>query len=146
MLSMVKPHSALKARAETTSHAAEALQFATWATSKDYIQLVGDTNGWGTVPPGTRKSTYDNPNYQAAAEFAPLVLKSIEGADPTNATRDPVPYVGVQFVDIPEFQGIGTDVSQQIADALAGNISVEEALKRGNDIAQQVMEDAGYYD
>jgi sorbitol/mannitol transport system substrate-binding protein len=130
----------------TTKHSAEALQFITWATSKDYIQLVGDTNGWGTVPPGTRVSTYENPNYQAAAEFAPLVLKSIENADPTDAHRDPVPYVGIQYVGIPEFQGIGQDVSQQIADALAGNISVEEALKRGNDIAKQAMEDAGYYD
>jgi sorbitol/mannitol transport system substrate-binding protein len=106
------------------------LQFITWATSKDYIQMVGETNGWGTVPPGTRVSTYENPNYQAAAEFAPLVLKSIENADPTDAHRDPVPYVGIQYVGIPEFQGIG-QTSRSKSPTLAGNISVEEALKRG---------------
>ena len=131
---------------ETTDHAEEALQFITWATSRDYIELVGETNGWGTVPPGTRVSTYERPEYQEAAEFAPLVLASIEGADPNDSTRDPVPYTGVQFVGIPEFQAIGTTVSQHIADALAGNISVEEALKRAQDDTRDEMEDAGYYD
>ena len=41
-----------------------------WATSADYIKLVGQTNGWVVVPPGTRQSTYDNPQYLAAAPFA----------------------------------------------------------------------------
>jgi sorbitol/mannitol transport system substrate-binding protein len=130
----------------TTEHPDEALQFITWATSRDYIQLVGETNGWATVPPGTRISTYERPEYLEAAEFAPLVLASIEGADPTDSTRDPVPYTGVQFVGIPEFQAIGTNVSQFIADVLAGNISVEEALEEAQDATREEMEDAGYYD
>jgi len=130
----------------TTEHADEALQFITWATSRDYIQLVGETNGWATVPPGTRISTYERPEYLEAAEFAPLVLASIEGADPNDSTRDPVPYTGVQFVGIPEFQGIGTTVSQFIADALAGNISVDEALEKAQESTREEMEDAGYYD
>ena len=130
---------------ETSQHQAEALQFMTWATSKDYIKLVGETNGWATVPPGTRKSTYDLAEYQAAAgDFAPLTLKSIETADPTACCQDPVPYVGVQFVGIPEFQGLGTDVSQYIADALAGTTTVAEALEKGQATAEQVMKDAGY--
>ncbi len=129
---------------ETSPHQAEALQFVTWATSKDYIQLVGETNGWGTVPPGTRTSTYERQEYLDAAEFAPLVLDAIQTADPTDATRDPVPYVGVQFVGIPEFQGIGTDVSQEINNALAGNATVAESLERANQIAREVMEEAGY--
>src|SRR5581483_4784085 len=100
---------------KTSKHQPEALQFLTWSTSKDYIELVGKTYGWQTVPPGTRESTYKNPEYlKAAKAFAEITLKSIETADPTDATRDKVPYVGVQFVGIPEFQGIGTDVSQQI--------------------------------
>lgn len=52
---------------ETSQHKVEALEFMTWATSKDYIELVGETNGWATVPPGTRKLTYDLAEYQAAA-------------------------------------------------------------------------------
>jgi sorbitol/mannitol transport system substrate-binding protein len=130
----------------TTAHPAEALQFASWATSRDYITLVGETNGWETIPPGTRISTYERQEYLDAAPFAPVVLGLMQSADPTDATRDPVPYVGVQFVGIPEFQGIGTDVSLQIAEVLAGNLSVEEALQRANDITRDTMEDAGYYD
>lgn len=130
----------------TTTHVAEALQFATWATSRDYIELVGTNNGWATIPPGTRVSTYERAEYLEAAPFAPVVLGLMEAADPTDSTRDPVPYVGVQFVGIPEFQGIGTDVSQLIAEALAGDTTVEDALARANEITRDAMEEAGYYD
>jgi hypothetical protein len=55
-------------------------------TSKDYIQLVADDIGWASVPPGTRKSTYESPEYQKAAPFAQATLKAMETADPTNLT------------------------------------------------------------
>ena len=130
---------------ETSQHKAEALEFLTWSTSRDYINLVGETYGWQTVPPGTRTSTYENPKYQeAAGDFAAVTLQSIQTADPTDATRDPVPYTGVQFVGIPEFQGFGTDVSQQISAAIAGQITVEEALTKSQDIVKRAMIDAGY--
>ena len=128
----------------TSAHAEEALRFVTWATSKDYIELVAAEKGWASIPPGTRVSTYERPEYLEAAPFAELVLKSILSADPTDSTRDPVPYTGVQFVAIPEFQGIGTDVSQFIAEALAGNITVEEALAKAQAATLTAMEDAGY--
>ena len=130
----------------TSEHPGEALQFISWATSRDYIQLVGETNGWATIPPGTRISTYENQAYLDAAPFAPVVLGLMEAADPTDATRDPVPYVGVQFAGIPEFQGIGTDVSQLIAEALAGDTSVADALAQANEVTRNAMEEAGYYD
>jgi sorbitol/mannitol transport system substrate-binding protein len=129
---------------KTSPHAKEALQFVTWATSKDYIALVGTTNGWNTAPPGTRESTYKNPDYLKAAPFAEVTLKSINTADPTDSTRDKVPYVGVQFVGIPEFQGIGTDVSQNISAAIAGKMTVDEALEKGQEIATKAMKDAKY--
>ena len=129
---------------KTSAHQAEALQFITWATSKDYIELVASKEGWASVPPGTRVSTYARKEYQDAAPFAKLVLESISKADPTNATRDPVPYTGIQFVAIPEFQGIGTDVSQLIADALAGNTTVKEALAKAQAKTEAAMKDAGY--
>lgn len=130
---------------QTSQHKAEALQFLTWSTSKDYINLVGEKYGWQTVPPGTRTSTYENPKYQeAAGDFAAVTLQSINTANPTDATRDPVPYIGVQFVGIPEFQGFGTDVSQQISAAIAGSITVEEALTKSQDIVRRAMIDAGY--
>ncbi len=52
-----------------------------------------------------------------------MTLDSINAADPTKPTVKPVPYIGVQFVAIPEFQGIGTTVGQLFSAALAGQTS-----------------------
>jgi len=121
-----------------------AKSFLKWATSKDYVKLVGESEGWVAVPPGTRKSTYDLPEYQKAAPFAETVVKSILSADPSKPTKDPVPYTGVQFVAIPEFQAIGTSVGQQIASALAGQQTVDAALDAAQKQVEQVMTRAGY--
>lgn len=129
----------------TSRHQREALAFITWATSPDYVRLVGDSLGWSRVPPGTRASTYAREEYRAAAAYAPLVLQAITSADPDDATRDPVPYTGIQYVGIPEFQGAGTDVSQLVAEALAGTLTVEQALTRAQERTRATMRDAGYY-
>ncbi|WP_148252686.1 ABC transporter substrate-binding protein [Aidingimonas lacisalsi] len=120
--------------------------FITWATSKEYIELVGEEEGWTSVPPGTRQSTYENENYQEAAPFADFVLNAIQEADPTDSTLEPNPYLGVQFVGIPEFQSIGTQVGQQIAAALSGQRSVEDALNSVQRSVTRDMERAGYLD
>lgn len=129
----------------SSKKAAAAKKFIQWATSKEYINLVGETNGWVTVPPGTRKSTYANPQYQSAAPFAGFVLQAIENADPNNPTAKPAPYTGVQFAAIDEFQSIGAEVGQLIAGALAGDMTVEEALEQGQRAADRAMRQAGYY-
>jgi sorbitol/mannitol transport system substrate-binding protein len=121
-----------------------AKSFLKWATSKDYVKLVGESEGWVAVPPGTRKSTYDNPEYQKAAPFAATVLQAVLSADPSRPTKDPVPYTGVQFVAIPEFQGIGTNVGQAVAGALTGQQSVEDALARSDAAIKTTMKKAGY--
>ena len=128
----------------TSTKVEAAKSFLKWATSKDYIKLVGEKEGWVSLPPGTRKSTYDLPEYQKAAPFAAPVLKAILSADPTKATKDPVPYTGVQFVAIPEFQGIGTIVGQQISSALAGQQTVTAALDNAQRQVERDMKKAGY--
>jgi sorbitol/mannitol transport system substrate-binding protein len=128
----------------STKKEAAAKDFVRWATSKDYVKLVGETEGWVAAPPGTRKSTYDNPDYQKAAPFAPIVLNAIMVADPNHSTKDPVPYTGVQFVTIPEFQGIGTTVGQNISAALAGSTTVTDALEKSQASTASVMTKAGY--
>ncbi|MEE3099753.1 MAG: sugar ABC transporter substrate-binding protein [Pseudomonadota bacterium] len=119
-------------------------KFIAWATSKGYAELVASKEGWANVPPGTRTSLYENPEYQAAAPFAAMTLSSIEAADPKNPTVDEVPYVGVQFVAIPEFQGIGTAVGQQFSAALAGQITVDQALANAQTLTAREMKRAGY--
>lgn len=128
-----------------TSRSPEAAQkFITWATSKDYIELVAQESGWVSVPPGTRTSTYDNPNYQAVAPFAKTVLASIESADIENPSAEPTPYKGIQYVDIPEFQAIGTQVGQRMAEALAEKVSVDQALESSQAVAERFMRHVGY--
>ncbi|MGC4393238.1 ABC transporter substrate-binding protein [Agrobacterium sp. M50-1] len=121
-----------------------AKSFVKWATSKSYVKTVGESEGWVAVPPGTRKSTYELPEYKKAAPFADTVLKAIMSADPSKPTKDPVPYTGVQFVAIPEFQAIGTVVGQQIAAALSGQQTVDAALEGAQKQVERDMTRAGY--
>ncbi|MDX1653789.1 MAG: sugar ABC transporter substrate-binding protein [Candidatus Competibacteraceae bacterium] len=121
-----------------------ALEFITWATSKPYIELVGEQVGWASAPPGTRRSTYEDPRYQEAAPFAQPVLEAIESADPTDQTLEPNPYTGVQYVGIPEYQAIGTQVGQAIAAALAGQMPVDQALQSAQASVSRTMRQAGY--
>ncbi|MDI9334046.1 MAG: sugar ABC transporter substrate-binding protein [Cytophagales bacterium] len=122
-----------------------AQKFITWATSKDYINLVAKTNGWAHVPTGTRKSTYANPEFQKSAVFAAAEKAAIDSANPNDSTLPKSPYVGVQFAAIPEFQSIGTTVGQQMSAALAGKSTVDAALKASQNAAVREMTKAGYY-
>ena len=119
--------------------------FIEWATSKAYIEAVGNHPdfGWGSVPTGTRASTYAIPEFQAAAPFAAAEMAAIESAAP--AATDTKPYVGVQFAAIPEFPEVGTAVAQEIAAALSGAKSVEEALAASQAAANAIMSEAGYF-
>jgi sorbitol/mannitol transport system substrate-binding protein len=118
-----------------------AWKFVSWASSKEYQQLVGEKLGWQKAPDGTRESLYQNPEYQkAAAPFYRVIQGSIETADPRNPGVQPRPTVGIQFVDIPEFSKLGTDVSQQVSSAIAGKTSVDSALEQGQKMAEQVAQ------
>ena len=113
-----------------------AWKFVSWATSKQYDNLVAQKYGWSAVPPGTRTSLYNNPSYQkAAGAFAGITLQSIDGTDPEHPTVNPVPYVGIQYVDIPQFETLGLQVGQQIAGAIAGTESVTQALQNSQGYA-----------
>jgi len=127
-----------------TQKADAAQKFVSWATSKSYLDLVASKEGWANVPPGTRSSLYANPEYQKAAPFAKMTLDSINSADPTKPTVKPVPYTGVQFVAIPEFQGLGTTVGQIFSAALAGQSTVDDALSQAQSVATREMTKAGY--
>ncbi len=124
---------------ETSERKDDAWEFISWMTNKDYMQLVGEEKGWSAVPPGSRLSTYEIPEYAAAAQaFAEPTLTALALADPEDPTVDPVPYRGIQFVGIPEFQDLGTRVSQQISAAIAGQITVDQAIEQSQKYAQNV--------
>ena len=120
----------------------KAWKFVSWASSKEYEQLVGDEFGWSNVPAGKRASTYENPDYvKEAAAFQEMTRKSIEGAKPKDPGVQPRPAPGIQFVGIPEFTDLGTKVSQEISAAIAGRQSVDEALKKSQQLAEQISEE-----
>ncbi|HYJ66300.1 MAG TPA: sugar ABC transporter substrate-binding protein [Nocardioidaceae bacterium] len=126
---------------ESSEHADEAWEFLSWMTSKDYMHLVGNEFGWERVPPGSRLSTYQIPEYAKVGEaYAQPTLDALEAVDQEHPTVEPVPYTGIQFVGIPEFQDLGTRVSQQISAAIAGQISVDEALDQAQNYAESVGE------
>ncbi|MBV9256652.1 MAG: sugar ABC transporter substrate-binding protein [Ktedonobacteraceae bacterium] len=124
-----------------------AFQFITWATSSPYLSLAGKTFGWANVPPGTRASIYQNSDYQKAAPFAQITLDSINTATPDHPTLDPVPYKGVQYVGIPQFESVGQQVSELMSAVVAGKMTVSQALQQSDQLlASQVNKDntAGY--
>ncbi|MBQ0961055.1 sugar ABC transporter substrate-binding protein [Ideonella sp. 4Y11] len=123
----------------------QAMRFVTWATSKEYVQLVARRRGWAHVPTGTRRSTYASPAFKQAARFATAELAAIELADPQDATLPRSPYVGVQFASIAEFPAIGNEVGRQMGLLLADKVSVAEALKASQAAAEREMAKAGYY-
>jgi len=120
-----------------TQHKDAAIKFIKWATSKDYHKLVGTKLGWSLVPPGARTSTYEIPEYKkAAAAFAPITLEVMSAVNPAQPGVNPQPWVGIQYVAIPEFQDVGNQVAQLVADALAGRKTIKDALTEGQKIAQ----------
>jgi sorbitol/mannitol transport system substrate-binding protein len=96
------------------------------------------------VPPGTRQSTYDAAEYRRAAPFAGFVLNAIDTAIPNDPGTAARPYSGAEFVAIPEFQGIGTQVGQSIAATLTGQMTVDAALKDAQAATERTIQQAGY--
>ena len=123
----------------TCPHKQAAWDFISWMTSKQYIRTVGEKLGWSHVPPGSRFSSYQIPQYKKlSAAYGPLTLQSINATNSAHPTRQPVPYTGIQFLDIPEFQDLGTNVSEQFSAAIAGSQSAASALAQAQLYAQIV--------
>ena len=120
----------------STKNKDAAMDFVKWATSKDYIKLVGEKIGWSNVPPGSRTSTYEIPEYkEAAAAYAPITLDVMSTENPKQPGVNPQPWVGIQYVSIPEFQDVGNQCAQLVADYLANRTSIDDALAKCQSIA-----------
>jgi polyol transport system substrate-binding protein len=122
-----------------SKHKSAAWKYISWATSKQYIQFAGQQLGWASVPPGSRYSTYANPNYKkAAGDFATATLDQINSVNVKQPGVSPQPWVGVQYVAIPQFEDLGTRVSQEITAAIAGQESVATALSKSQSYASPI--------
>jgi sorbitol/mannitol transport system substrate-binding protein len=127
---------------QTSSQADKAWKFISFATGPQYLKEAGSKvpGGWASIPPGTRKSTYEIPQYKkAAAAFAKPTLDSISSApidNPGTTKRPGLP--GVQYVGIPEFQDVGNQCTQQFSAVIAGRSSIDSALSNCQNIASGV--------
>jgi sorbitol/mannitol transport system substrate-binding protein len=127
---------------QTSSQADKAWKFISFATGPQYLKEAGSRvpGGWASIPPGTRKSTYEIPEYKkAAAAFAKPTLDSISAApidNPGTTKRPGLP--GVQYVGIPEFQDVGNQCTQQFSAVIAGRASVDSALSNCQSVASGV--------
>ncbi|MCT2593456.1 sugar ABC transporter substrate-binding protein [Streptomyces sp. N2-109] len=127
---------------KASGNADNAWKFISWASSKEYEELVGKEIGWANVPAGKRASTYENPQYQKAAKaFHEVTHEAISAANPRDPGVQKRPAPGIQFVGIPEFTDLGTKVSQEISAAIAGRQTVDEALKKSQKLAEKVGEE-----
>jgi sorbitol/mannitol transport system substrate-binding protein len=117
-------------------------KYISWATGPDYIKAAGTRvpGGWAAIPPGTRFSTYQIPQYeQAAKAFATQTLDSMKAApidNPGTTKRPGLP--GVQYVGIPQFQDVGNRCTQQFSAAISGQKSVDAAINACQQIAAAI--------
>jgi polyol transport system substrate-binding protein len=126
---------------KTSTKADIAWKYVAFATGPQYLKEAGSriSGGWSAIPPGTRKSTYEIPQYKKAAKaFADETLASIAAApinNPGTTKRPGLP--GVQYVGIPQFQDVGNQCTQQFSAVIAGRTQIDAALKNCQDIASQ---------
>ncbi|MFF9117692.1 ABC transporter substrate-binding protein [Streptomyces massasporeus] len=123
---------------QASEHKDAAWEFISWASSKEFQELVGREVGWISAPAGNRMSLYEKPEYRQAAGawYRQEFTAATDSADPKDPGVAPRPYDGIGFLGIPEFAVLGTAVSEQIAAAIAGQQSVDAALDKSQDLAQ----------
>ena len=125
-------------------HKDEVFDFILWCTSKDFIDLTLEYQPDGSVtPPASRKYTYEQPVI-AALPYAEATLAAVDAVDFTKPAVDPVPYYGLQYCAIVEFQDAGTQMTQWVLDYVAGNISLDEAIANTQSLFEEVAVDGGY--
>jgi sorbitol/mannitol transport system substrate-binding protein len=121
-----------------------AWKYISFATGPQYLKEAGSkvAGGWAALPPGTRKSTYEIPQYKkAAAAFAGPTLEAIATApinNPGTSKRPGLP--GVQYVGVPQFQDVGNQCTQQFSAVIAGRDSIDSALGNCQDVASQAAQ------
>jgi len=128
---------------KTSNKVDSAWRYIAWATGPQYIEEAGPriAGGWAAIPPGTRRSTYQIPEYRDAARaFAGPTLEAIESApidDPGTTKRPGNP--GIQYVGIPQFQDVGNQCTDQFAAVIRGRSTIDAALSNCENVASAAV-------
>ena len=124
-----------------------AFQFLTWATSSQYLTLAGNTFGWASVPPGTYNIVFYGQTIIPYNKDPKNPQKPNVNLVLPTAAVSLVPYHGVQYVGIPQFESAGQQVSDLMSAIVAKKITISQALQQSDQIlAAQVNKDnaSGY--
>jgi len=127
----------------TSNRSDLAWRYVAWATGPQYVEEAGPriAAGWGAIPPGTRRSTYETPEYRTAARaFAKPTLAAIRSApidDPGTSRRPGNP--GIQYVGIPQFQDVGNQCTEQFAAVIRGRSTIDAALSNCENVASAAV-------
>jgi sorbitol/mannitol transport system substrate-binding protein len=118
-------------------------KYIAWATGPQYLKAAGSRikGGWAAIPPGTRVSTYQIPQYKKAAKsFASITLAAMKAAPITNPGTTKRPGLpGVQYVGIPQFQDVGNRCTQLFSSVIAGSMKDTTAVSQCQQIASQAI-------
>lgn len=129
----------------TSSKKDLAWRYIAWATGPQYVEEAGQRipGGWAAIPPGTRRSTYEIPQYRKAARaFAKPTVEAIESApieNPGTTKRPGNP--GIQYVGIPQFEGVGNQCTEQFSALIRGRLTLDAALANCQNIASAAVGD-----
>ncbi len=121
-----------------------AFDFLRWATSKDYVKRVQAEFGFAATPSGTRVSTYQDPAYIAACDFAPMTLESIQSANLNQPALKPTPYTGNSLPNLPEYSSWGEAVAAELAAYVAGQKSLDASLSASQALIDKAAIEGGY--
>jgi sorbitol/mannitol transport system substrate-binding protein len=121
-----------------------AWRYISWATGPRYPRQAGTriAGGWAAIPPGTRRSTYQIPQYKkAAAAIVRPTLDAIESApiDNPGTTKRPGLPAAVAYVGIPEYQEVGDQCTELFSAVIAGRASIDSALANCERIATRAV-------
>jgi sorbitol/mannitol transport system substrate-binding protein len=126
----------------SSSNADLAWRYISWATGPQYIEEAGPRipGGWAAIPPGTRRSTYEIPEYRKAARaFLGPTLDALESAPidhPGTTKRPGLP--GIFYVGIPQYQAVGNQCTELFSAVIARKLSIDAALRNCQNIASGV--------
>lgn len=124
-------------------------RYISWATSLDYLKLVGEDAGWATVPPGTRTSLYDIPEYVEATPNADITLRSFDlGSAPDSEIilKPTAPGRPVSYFEHPNWWDFNLQMTAPLTAAVADGTSAEAAAEAAQAAAESSMKQSGMWD
>lgn len=123
-----------------------AWDYLAWATSKEYITTVGDELGWASAPPGTRLSTYENAAYVDAAPYGPTTLAQIEAVNSDKILKPSAPPdLPAAYFEFPQWTDVYMPFSQEVAAAIAGQQSADQAVEKIQSTTEDTMRRIGLW-